>query len=314
MLVNEKRTWRWLISLAVTCLIIYPGISLAREQCLPPPTTDAQCLECHQAKVNQELTRQYVHQPFREQKCIICHLGSESSTTDRSAYRSDQKITWLTESPISSTEHWFALPKDQVTADIRLDIVVPGRGVYRGIIETWDETNIPEMAQDRTSPVLTDVKTVSIEQGPLLSATISWLTDEPADTRIAYGKNKLDTTSYIAEMTRSHRITIAPLKNATEYKFQAGSADYLGNLAQAEIATFSTSATHKPADNKLPARSKEEPSWDHEVYQDSPAGMLILKITTTAITKVAVGIAKEMKPVAKGETAPPLSPLMVTDH
>jgi len=292
----QKRPWQWLTGLAVTGLTLYPGIARAREQCLPPPTTDAQCLECHQAKVDQELTKQYVHQPFREQKCIICHLGSESSTTDKTTYRSDPKITWLAESPIPSTEHWFNLPKEQITADIRLDIVVPGRGVYRGIIESWDLSGLPEMAQDRTPPVLTDVKTVSIEKGPLLSATISWLTDEMADTRIAYGNNKLDTTSYLAEMTRSHRITIAPLKNASEYKFQVASADYLGNLAQAAIATFSTNAAGKPADKERTARSKEEPSWDHEIYQDSPAEMIILKVTTTATTKVAVGIPKEMKP------------------
>lgn len=292
----RKRAWQWLIFLTMTGLALCPETARAREQCLPPPTTDAQCLECHQAKVDKELTRQYVHQPFREGKCIICHLGSESSTTDKSSYRSDQKISWLAESPLPSTEHWFLLPKHQVTDDIRLDIVVPGRGVYRGIIETWDGINIPEMTQDRTPPVLTNVRTVGIEQGPLLSATISWLTDEPADTRIAYGKSKLDATGYIAEMTRSHRITIAPLTDATEYKFQVGSADYLGNLARAEVASLSTSVATKPADKELPARSKEEPSWDHEIYQDGPAGMLILKITTTATTKVAVGIPKELEP------------------
>lgn len=296
MSITEKKPWPWLLSLAVTGLTLCPEISRAREQCLPPPTTDAQCLECHQAKVDQELTKQFVHQPFREKKCILCHLGDELATPDKTAYRTDQKIAWLAESPLTSREHWFPLPKNQLNGDLRLDIMVPGRGVYRGVIESWNLTELPEMAQDRTPPELTDVKIASIDKGPLLSATITWLTDELADTRIAYGNNKLDTTSYLPEMTRSHQITIAPLKNASTYQFQAGSADYLGNLAQAAIATFSTSAVGKPAEPELTARSKEEPSWDHAIYQDSPAGMIILKITTTAPTKVSVGIPKELPP------------------
>jgi predicted CXXCH cytochrome family protein len=294
---TEIRPWQWLTGLAVIGLALYPGTSRAREQCLPPPTTDAQCLECHQAKVDQELTKQYVHQPFREKKCILCHLGGELSTPKKTAYKSDQKITWLAESPLPSREHWFPLSKYQVNGDIRLDIMVPGRGVYRGVIESGDSSGLPEMTQDRTPPTLTDVKIAGIEKGALLSATVTWLTDELADTRISYGNKKLDTSNYIAEMTSSHQITIAPLKNATEYQFQVGSADYLGNLAQAAIATFSTSdAAGQPADQKLAVRSKEEPTWDHEIYQDRPAGTIILKITTTTPTKVAVGTPKEMQP------------------
>ncbi len=297
MSITVKKPWPWLISLTGAGLLgLCPGISRAAEQCLPPPTTDAQCLECHQAKVDQELTKKYVHQPFREKKCILCHLGDESSTPEKTAYRSDQKIAWLATGPFLSSEHWFTLPKNLVNGDIRLDIMVPGRGVYRGVIESWDPTALTEMAQDRTPPILTDVKTAGIEKGLLLSATISWLTDELADTRIYYGKNKLYTTNYIAEMTRSHQITIAPLQGATEYKYQVGSADYLGNLAQAAVATFSTSAATQPAEQQLTARPRVEPTWDHEIYQDSQAGMIILKITTPTRSKVAVGIPKEMPP------------------
>ena len=101
----------------------------------------------------------------------------------------------------------------------------------------------------------------------------------------------MDTSDYI-EMSRSHRVTI-PLKEAAEYQFQAGSADYLGNLAQAPLATFSTSAVSKPTDQEPIPRSKEEPAWDHEIHQDSPAGLIILKITTTVPTKVAVGTFQE---------------------
>lgn len=291
-----KSPWQWLINLAVAGLSLYPGASRATGPCLPPPTTDAQCLECHQTEVGQELSKPFVHQPFREGKCIICHLGGQLTTPENTAFKSAQQITWLAESPIASIEHWFPLPKNQVNGDLQLDIMVAGRGVYRGVIESLDLSGLPEMRQDKTPPVLTAVKVEGIKKGVLLSGTISWLTDELADTRIAYGIDKLDTTAYLAEMSRAHQITIAPLNEATEYQFQVGSADYMGNLAQGAITTFSTNSTHEPADQEISARSNEAMSWDRRIYQDSPAGMIILKVTTTVPSKVAVGTLPEVAP------------------
>lgn len=285
----KKIHWRFILA-TLAGLVLYPGHSGATEVCLPPPTTDAECLKCHQALVDRDLAKTYVHQPFREGKCMLCHLGGELTTPETTSFKAEAQMIWLAESPFTSSEHWFPLPKNQLHGDILLDIMLPDRTVYRGVITSSDLTALPELPLDQTPPKLTEVKIDGIEKGLFWSATISWLTDELADTRIAYGTDRLDTNGFIAEMKRSHQITIAPLRAATEYQFQVSSADYLGNLAQATTATFSTSSSLPPALQPLTPRSLVAPSWDRRLYQDSLSGLIILKVTTTTPSKVAVGM------------------------
>lgn len=290
MSILQKHCYPLLICVVAANLALYPENSPAGEQCLPPPTTDAQCLECHQELIDQELLKPYIHQPFLEKKCILCHLGGELLAQEKTAYKSGENISWLAESPVPSVEHWFPIPKQQLVGDIHLDIMVPERDLYRSVIEAPDYSALPERPLDRTPPRLSDIKVVSIDKSVLLSATISWTTDELADTRIAYGAGKPETTIYIGEMSRAHQIILGGLREMTEYQFQVGSADYLGNLAQGGIATFSTSAADQPANQEFAARTKKELTWDREIFQDSSAGVILLKITTSVPTKIAVGI------------------------
>jgi predicted CXXCH cytochrome family protein len=285
-----------LIVLAVSGATLLAGTCRGDEQCLPPPTTNAQCLECHGEMVNEALAKTFVHQPFRENKCMTCHLGGELFVPTGSAYASDPLITWLAKSPTQSVEHWLTIPNNRIAGGIRLDIRVPGHDVYRSVIEDTDLTDLPEMTMDRTPPQLSDVRIDSIEKGVLLTATVSWTTDELADTRIAYGIDRRNKTAYQAEMSRTHRITIADLREGTEYQFQVASADYLGNLAEAEIGTFSTSAIGLVADRQLTAPPKTEMTWDRQIYRDSRTGQVILKVTTSVPTDVAVGMVPNSSP------------------
>lgn len=282
-----------LLSMLLAGLLLYPANSQGGEQCLPPPTTDAQCLDCHQEEVAQELTKPFVHQPFREKKCMLCHLGGELFTPEKTAYRSDLRVAWLVESPLSSVEHWLPLPKEQVRGDIYIDIKVPGHGVYRSVIDDLDLASLPELPLDRKPPELADIQVASIEKGALVSATITWVSDELADTRIAYGLGQLNKTAQLTEMRSSHQITIAGLKDATLYQYQVGSADYLGNLAQGPVMTFSTDNAVKPTSQYPPKSPGKEMTWEREAYQDSQSGLLILRISTSVPTEVAVGLLKK---------------------
>jgi predicted CXXCH cytochrome family protein len=296
MSIISKRRFIRFITLTITGLCLAAGTSKGVEQCLPPPTTDAQCIECHQPLVDQEMSKPYIHRPFREKKCLPCHLGGELFVPGTTPYRSDQNVAWLAESRFPSVEHWLTLPKERVAGNIFLDIKVPKQGVYRNIVEQYNLTDLPELALDQTPPIITEVKITNIARAVFWSATISWLTDELADTRIAYGTNKLDKTDYIAEMSRSHRITIAGLKGTTEYRFKVGSADYSGNLAGGEITTFSTTNTEEAIHPELPIPPAQKLNWDREIFQNSPSNSLILHVTTSGPTEVAAGVAKGSKP------------------
>ncbi|RCK79438.1 MAG: hypothetical protein OZSIB_0078 [Candidatus Ozemobacter sibiricus] len=95
---------------------------------------------------------------------------------------------------------------------------------------------------DRTPPVITvaPAATTILEE----SATIEWTTDEPATSRIEYGK----TTAYGSVMqitdalTTSHRLVIDGLTPLTTYQFRVRSKDAAGNEVISGNYSFTTPA------------------------------------------------------------------------
>ncbi len=74
--------------------------------------------------------------------------------------------------------------------------------------------------------------------------TISWSTNVPANTSVAFGTtNQLGQTSPVqTALTNSHGATLAGLSPGTTYYFQAQSADVNGNTGYSTIYSFTTIA------------------------------------------------------------------------
>lgn len=75
------------------------------------------------------------------------------------------------------------------------------------------------------------------------TATISWVTDEPATSRVEYGTTDAYglTTPSDEELTTSHNITLTALESDTTYYFRVKSEDASGNEVTSEAAlTFVT--------------------------------------------------------------------------
>ena len=93
---------------------------------------------------------------------------------------------------------------------------------------------------DTTAPVISDVAASEITDK---AATITWTTDESADSRVDYG---LDTSygSFVTDATlvTSHSITLTGLAAGTTYHYMVTSADGSGNTASSIDFTFTTVA------------------------------------------------------------------------
>ncbi|MBU2009834.1 MAG: S8 family serine peptidase [Chloroflexi bacterium] len=90
---------------------------------------------------------------------------------------------------------------------------------------------------DTTPPSISGVG----ETTTATTATITWTTDEPADSTVNYG---LD-ANYVSSVSNptlviSHSITLTGLSPATSYHYQASSTDAAGNSASSEDRTFTT--------------------------------------------------------------------------
>jgi len=93
---------------------------------------------------------------------------------------------------------------------------------------------------DRTPPVISNVVVSRTET----MATVTWTTNEPATSRVAYGETSAYEEGWIAEpaLVTSHSLLIEGLLCGRIYHLQVSSADGAGNAAAGADITFSTLA------------------------------------------------------------------------
>src|SRR5206468_3573836 len=118
------------------------------------------------------------------------------------------------------------------------------------------------VTNDLTPPVLSGVTASALG---LDTATISWTTDEPADSQLEYGL----TTGYgsasalDANRVTAHALTLNGLTAGTLYHYRVKSKDAAGNLAVSSDAVFTTA----PApDTTPPAVSITAPAANSSVF------------------------------------------------
>ncbi|MCH8046452.1 MAG: trypsin-like serine protease [Planctomycetes bacterium] len=105
---------------------------------------------------------------------------------------------------------------------------------------TWIADNTQSTEPDVTPPVISDVTASSISG---TSATITWTTDEAADSTVDYGLAALDEFSAgDAALVTSHSIILTGLSANTEYHYMVTSEDGASNSASSADFTFSTTA------------------------------------------------------------------------
>jgi len=93
---------------------------------------------------------------------------------------------------------------------------------------------------DTTPPVISSIQASGITES---SATVSWSTNEAADTQIEYGTSISygNVTTRFAWLTTSHSWTVSGLSASTLYHYRVLSTDEAGNSAVSNDYTFTTS-------------------------------------------------------------------------
>lgn len=106
-------------------------------------------------------------------------------------------------------------------------------------------------AETNQPPQITNV---SVTQPAAGSATITWTTNEPADSRVDYGTSAdaLTQTSANSTLTTSHSVTLTGLAAGTTYHFRVSSADEMAASATSPASpdaplSFSTASDPDPA-------------------------------------------------------------------
>lgn len=111
----------------------------------------------------------------------------------------------------------------------------------------WSNAAADTITLDATNPTISAVSASNITQ---TAATITWTTDENANSTVEYGL----TTSYgqtasDTPLVTNHTIGLTGLSDSTTYHYRVKSTDAAGNQATSSDATFQTGADITPPTN-----------------------------------------------------------------
>jgi chitodextrinase len=97
----------------------------------------------------------------------------------------------------------------------------------------------PFAPSDTTPPIISNVR---VSYTTRISARITWTTNEPSDSQVAYGRTTAygSKTSLNTAMVTSHSITINGLSSRTTYHFRVYSKDASANLSVSSDKWFTT--------------------------------------------------------------------------
>jgi hypothetical protein len=174
-------------------------------------------------------------------------------------FRSDigsSGISYTNYSKISEAGPWTTVsiatatgPDAGNVADIsedKFNVSVTNEGTTTLWYYTVDNNNNVEAIKsvtikiDTASPNITDVRATSITA---TSATITWNTDEEADTKVTYDTNSANLGNVWKNnsvMTKSHSILLSGLEDNMAYFFKVYSTDAAGNTAHSDVHNFTT--------------------------------------------------------------------------
>lgn len=177
-------------------------------------------------------------------------------------------ITWATDEPADSVvyyvrrihppAHLYVSDENLVTShSISLSELATG-ATYNYWVRSKDASgnevesevmSFTTLEPDTTAPVISDVRVIDIGE---TRATITWITDEPATSQVAYHTSSVGCgllTFPSPDLTTEHSFGLKNLKGNTTYDFRVVSQDAAGNEAVSSDYSFTTQDLTAPGES-----------------------------------------------------------------
>ncbi len=284
MLYSQTSCFQLSISISILFLFLF---TIPQK---PYALSSIQCLSCHEDMVNNKLSKTYVHVPFLEKECILCHVvNNPEAGVKPKRFEWPSKGRKLGASLKPESEHWFSFSPKLVHKALFIEVSGDGGESLRITENAPQMSRLKKIENDQTLPKISNVVVDNIVRRGLTSATITWTTDELSDSSVIYGVKQLNNTSNIdKQFTRKHMVTLFGLKAKTTYYFSTISHDIYGNRAVSNTYSFSTAETIGTPKSKM---SSIVPSVDKidvqkKIYRFREK--ILLNVTANLPVKVSV--------------------------
>jgi len=122
--------------------------------------------------------------------------------------------------------------------------VFNGKGKHKGEWKKFTRYCKQYGTSSSTDVIAPSISSITVSGTTANSAVINWVTDESANSVVAYGTTgAYSATSSNLTFSKNHVMTITGLTANTLYHFQVRSADRAGNLVVSSDVTFTTTAS-----------------------------------------------------------------------
>jgi len=170
-------------------------------------------------------------------RVIDCDLNSSDTVVDSvtvsvtSTTEPGGETVVLTETTAETADFRGALPLDLVDADgvLQVSVVDLVTAIYVDADDGQGNTDVVLQVTadvDCVPPVISNVQSSDVTgQG----ATVTWLTDEPADSLVTYGTPAPGLTEAIPGLVTLHVVGLSGLDECSPYSYSVTSADQAGN-------------------------------------------------------------------------------------
>lgn len=137
--------------------------------------------------------------------------------------------------------HAFKLSHMEPGRLLLIEADLPKLPSYKTLVKVPEFATMSPVVTDNKSPVLMEITVDEVKRSALISAVISWKTDELANSIIHYGSGKLDKSFNDDDhFSKNHGIILSGLRADTNYIYEVISEDIFGNEVISPPYTFST--------------------------------------------------------------------------
>lgn len=248
------------------------------------------CRTCHLKTIEHVFLKQYVHPPFNEGQCTACHLAKDDSVQHESTADSNTipEVSWIGTYSSPDSLHQVTFSQLDAGCTLLIEVNRPQLPAFKMFAKVPQQSKIPHVAADNHPPVLSDIAVKEVKRTVLISAVISWKTDEPASSTVHYSNGKQqDMIHEENHFSKNHEMLISALQANTTYTFEVISEDVAGNVTRSQPYTFSTERFFSTAKGQLAAESAEL-SITNEFFKIDN-NTLMLELTANTPVSISIG-------------------------
>ena len=240
------------------------------------------CLECHKKYVYNELKNSFVHQPFLQKNCIICHspdwVDNAAASDGKALFPIKTKKLGSGHNP--ARIHLFSIPKDLEPNILFVEANYGTNKTFRTKLRVPPFDSIKTLSSDATPPVISNIHVTEIQRNDMVTARIRWETDKLASSSFYYGIGEPDkhTSSSSCYMSK-HFIDLTTLEPDETYNFVVKVEDIYGNSRKSTPYSFSTDKSFKVKETKQTTHSQVPMALNSEIFRSEDNYLIRLNAT-----------------------------------